>query len=44
MGQAVQERFDRQFQPVHFSYACIGRGNVAAEGFDVDVHLGIAIA
>src|SRR5208337_2403781 len=35
MGQSVQERFDRQFQPLHFPHPRVGRGNVAAEGFDV---------
>ncbi len=43
-GQGVQEKLDSKFQAMHFANTGIGSGDVAAEGLDVNVHVGIAIS
>ena len=43
-GHVIEKRLNGHFQLAHFTGACIGRGDVAAEGFDVDVDVNIAVA
>jgi hypothetical protein len=43
-GQLVEEGIDGEFELTHFAGACVGGGDVAAEGLDVDVDVNVASA